>query len=57
MELSIWGEISIFYFDCHIIMNFKRIGGLGLHLDRNFEVNVGRAAYVAYITSWSFDSN
>ena len=57
MELSIWGEISIFYFDCHIIMNFKRIGGLGLHLDRNFEVNVERAAYVAYITSWSFDSN
>jgi hypothetical protein len=47
MKLGIWGEFSIFYFDGCIITNFKKVGGGGgggLHFDRNFEVNVGRAA-------------
>jgi len=52
--MSIWGKFSIFYFDGCIITNFQKVGwegAGGLHFDRNFEVNVGRAACAVYITS------
>jgi hypothetical protein len=56
MKLGIWGEFSIPM--AALLRIFKRMkGGRGMHFDRNFEGNVGRVAYAACITSWSFDSN